>query len=114
MRLKFNDPEEFLAELRLSPPNLERVLRASVRRQLDRQTGVFRHLTVTACYLRLLEHPSGPVPLAVSLESYQGEDWGREVEESQQTRRRTEELMAQLRAAARELGLECRPGVYEP
>lgn len=114
MKLRFSDPEEFLNELRRSPPDAEPVLRVTVRHQLDPATRVFRHLTVIATYLRTLDHPSSPVPLAVTLESYQGEDWGSGWETSTHTHRRTGELLSKLRAAAGELGLECRPGVYEP
>ena len=114
MHLKFSRPEEFIAELRQSPPNAEPVLRTTIRHQLDRQTAAFRHLTVVATYLRVLNGTHGPVSLVVTLESYQGEDWGQGFEGSEQTRRSTQEVLERLRAAASDLGLEFRAGVYEP
>ena len=114
MQLHFNDPDEFLTELRQAPPTLEPVLRLTVRHHLDRQTGVFRHLTVVASFPRVLPGPTGPLPLVVLLESYQGEDWGNGIEESRKTRQRAEILLKRLREAAQELRLECQPGVYHP
>jgi hypothetical protein len=114
MRLKFNRPEEFISELRQSPPNAEPVLRATIRHQLDRHTGAFRHLTVIATYLRVLDGTPHPVSLVVTLENYQGEDWGQGVKGSEQTRESAQEVLQRLRAAATELGIECRSGVYEP
>jgi len=114
MRVRFHDPGEFLTELRQSPPNVEPVLRLTVRRRVDPGTGVINHLTVVATYLRQLPQGGQPLPLVVLLEAYQGEDWGAGFEDSQQTRDRTQSLLARLRAVAGELSLECRPGVYEP
>jgi hypothetical protein len=113
MKLRFNDPEEFINELRHSPPDGEPVLRVTVRQQLDRHTGAFRHVSVVASYLRLLTEAAHAIPLSVTLVVYVGEDWGPEFEGSQQVRRRADELLARLRAEAHGLSLECRPGVYE-
>lgn len=114
MRLKFSHPAEFLNELRQSPPNLEPVLRTTVRHQLDSATGAFRHLTVVATYVRALAGRDDPVPLLVLLERYVGEDWGPGFKESDATRQRTEAILAELRTAASELELEFRPGYYDP
>lgn len=114
MQLKFSRPEEFLGELRQSPPNVEPVLRATIRHQIDRQTAAFRHLTVVASYLRALNGEHDPIPLVVTLESYQGEDWGQEFQGSEKSRRGTQEVLDRLRSAAQELSLEYRAGIYEP
>ena len=113
MKLRFTNPDEFLTELRQSPPNGEPILRITVRHQLDRTTGAFRHLTVVASYLRLLEDKEKPLALIVSLESYQGEDWGPGFDTSHAARQRAEDLLARLNTTARESNLECRPGLYE-
>jgi len=113
MTVRFNDPEEFINELRQAPPNLEPILRLTVRCRLDTQTGVINHLSVMATYLRFLPGPSGPIPSVVALEAYQGEDWGPHFDCSRKTRHCTQELLARLRSVAGELDLECRSGVYE-
>jgi hypothetical protein len=114
MTLHFKDASEFLAELKQAPPDGEPVLRATVRRQLDRQTRVFAHLTVVASYVRLLARDPVPLPLVVTLETYVGQDWGPEFQASEATRARAKALLDRLATAAEELGLEFRPGVYEP
>jgi hypothetical protein len=113
MELRFNDPDEFVAELRHGPPNAELMLRLTVRRRLDAQTGAFAHVSVLATFLRRL--PDGPPPtvLVVALEAYQGEDWGPGFEQTRTTLDRAERLLGRLRTEARVMGLEYRPGMYE-
>jgi hypothetical protein len=112
MELRFNDPDEFLAELRLAPPNAEPLVRLTVRRRLDAQTGAIHHVSVVATYLRVLRAASGPLALVVVLEAYQGEDWGESFDCSGKTRQRAEQLLDRLRSIAGDLGLECAPGAY--
>jgi len=114
MKLRFHDPEEFIAELRQAPPNLEPLLRLTVRRRLDPATGVIHHLSVVASYLRRFSGAPEPLAVVVILEAYQGEDWGDGFEGSRRTRQRLEALLNRLRTITTELGLECRAGVYEP
>jgi hypothetical protein len=113
MKLCFHDPDEFIRELREAPPNLEPLLRLTVRRRLDLETGAIHHLSVVATYLRLVTHAPEPLPVVVVLEAYQGEDWGPHFEGSRKTRERLEALLTRLRSVTKEMGLESRPGVYE-
>lgn len=114
MKVRSTDPDEFLSELQVATPNTEPVLRATVQHQLDRETRAFAHLTVVATYLRQVGEETISPPLVVRLESYSGADWGPEFEPRPKARKRAEELLDRLTAAANALGLECRPGVYEP
>lgn len=113
MELRFNDPDEFLAELRQAPPDAEPVLRLTVRRRLDPHTGAFAHVSVVAGYLRLLPAGSEPLAMPVILEAYQGQDWGAGFEQTRKTLQRAQDLLVRLQSQARDLGLECRPGTYE-
>lgn len=113
MKLRFNNPDEFLAELQSSPPNSEPILRATIRRQLDRQTGVHRHVTVVASYLRCLAGDY-PLTVVVLLETYQGEDWGREFPVTTTTLDQAKALLDRLQETAVGLRLQFRSGIYEP
>ena len=64
----------------------------------------------TITLLSLRQH----VALVVTLECYQGEDWGQGVQGSEKARQSAQEVLERLQAAARELALESRPGIYEP
>lgn len=114
LRLLFSGHEEFLSELRERGPNLEPLVRVTVRRTPDASGAPFVHLTLIATYLRRVDE-AGPAPVVavVRLAEYVGAVWpGLPDEESRESRARAEALRATVARAAGELGYRVGAGVY--
>ena len=110
LRVRFNNPAEFAAELRARGPNLEPVVRLTYRWAADANGLPLRHLSVVAGYLRRL--PGGTV-VATELVHYAGEVWrGLHEEASQRCQQRADGVRDHVARAAQELGLEVSAGVY--
>jgi hypothetical protein len=107
----FNDVGEFLEELHLRPPNVEKVVRLTYAQKLIQ--GVMRQLTLVAGYL--VSHADGPTTI-VELRIYVGDVWsspnGQYEEPDRTTKRRGEELMEQLRTGIAERNLDTASGIY--
>jgi hypothetical protein len=116
IRLLLSDHEEFLAELRERGPNVEPIVRVTVRRTPDASGAQFLRLTLLATYLRRIDE-AGPAPVlaVVRLAAYVGAIWpGLPDAESRETHARVEELRATLERAVGELGYRAGAGVDEP
>lgn len=105
MQVRFNDVEEFLAELE---HDRERIDRGIVR--------VTKTLTQTA---QLPIQQLAVVATArvgdtvVRLERYCGDLWGKEFPQDAETHERAEKVMRKLEDACRGMGLEVRAGILE-
>jgi len=106
--VRFNDPEEFLCELAMNPPNLEQLVRAT---KLFEQTNQFpiRHLSVIATYMLL----RGSGLFRVSLRRYCGQIWEHSPDENQKIYDKADEILRRIDEAAAKLHLETRAGIYE-
>lgn len=102
IRVKFSDVDEFLAELVRDCGCVDRcIVRATMRWSMSRMIPV-QHVTVVAGYV------TGGTPVA--LEQYVGEYYRHGGEKSKD---QAVELMAKIEAKVKELGLDCRAGVFE-
>ena len=114
IRLQFSSHEEFLSELRERGPNLEPVVRVTLRHSPDASGAPFLHLTVLATYLRRIDEV-GPVPVVAvaQLAEYVGTILpGLPDEESRETRARADELRATVARVAGALGHATAAGAY--
>ena len=123
MKVTFNEPQEFFDELHKRPPNVQLVLRATVRMEPDRNIRPLTHTWVVATYLRVdyRGESQGPLPffvsLVVELRHYVGQQYGAgdvANEQTLATRQRADTLLHALENHASALELEFCPGVYTP
>jgi hypothetical protein len=107
--VRFNSPQEFLAELRRRPPDIEPVVRLTYRWSPDPAGLPLRHVSVVAGYLRRIR---GTLVLQ-ELVHYAGEVWPTPGEgASRRTQERADLAHRTVEEAARELGLEVAAGQY--
>lgn len=104
MKILFNAPDEFLAELRIDAEKVEqKILRVTVRHH-------YRAPFVEICVLA-----SAVIgPNIVVLEHHLGQIFVGEQLAGSEVGSRTELVTARLREVGEGLGLEVRAGVYEP
>src|SRR5262245_8014095 len=104
MKVYFNDVDEFLTEIRQDTTLMQRsILRLTLRRRY-RSPFVQVSLVSTAQVGKTV----------VMLEHRLGETFTGDIETGTELSKRAEALMEKINTAARELGLEVRPGVFEP
>ena len=117
MRVRFNNPEEFLAELAAAPPNVEPVVRIT-RRYTQAGDSPIQWLSVVATYVRILNPDaighSEPAYAVVELVKVIGDLWPHGMGQTAQHQATAEALMTRLTAAAEAAGCQVRAGVYQP
>lgn len=107
--VRFNSPQEFVAELRRRPPDVEPVVRLTYRWSPDPAGLPLRHLSVVAGYLRCIRDTL----VLQELVHYAGEVWpGPDDGVSRRTHDRADLAHRTVDEAARELGLEVATGQY--
>ena len=104
MKVKFNDTEEFLSELRSNPPP-SKVVRMTSRYHRH-PTLPINTVYVSASYVDAL----GQV---VYLDCLCGEVWHRDSEETRQTQKKREAVYEAIETAIAAADLDSRPGVFE-
>lgn len=110
IRVTFGDPDEFVQELKQRGPNVEPVVRATLRWTPDASGAPFHLLSPVATYLRRL--PDGVVTLT-ELRYDIGPVWsGLDHQESQRHRQRARQALALIEGAARAAGATPATGVY--
>jgi hypothetical protein len=110
IRVTFSSPDEFLQELLARGPNVEPVLRATLRWSPDPQGAPFHDVTVVATYLRRV---AADLVAVTELRHYVGAVWtGLDDPGSRRCRAGARALLAVLDSAARDLGLNRADGVY--
>ena len=101
--VRFNDPEEFAAELVRDRPE-NNILR-STRYIEPSKYAPIRYVSVVATFTRHDE--------IVRLTRYCGDFWGNGMESDKKTIERAEKVMTDLDRLAEQLKLEVRAGIYE-
>lgn len=110
IRVAFGDPDEFVQELKERGPNVEPVVRATLRWTPDASGAPFHYLSLVATYLRRL--PDGVLTLA-ELRHEIGPVWGGlDHAESRLHRERARQALAMIEDAARAADATPAPGVY--
>jgi hypothetical protein len=110
VRVAFSSPDEFLHELLARGPNVEPVLRTTLRWQRDSDGAPLHHLSVVATYLRRI---ACDVVAVTELQHYVGPVWSRlDDPASERCRASAQALLAVLESASRDLGVARAPGVY--
>lgn len=104
MKVRFNDVVEFLTELETSCPQ-DNVIRAT-RQYCATQYAPIRSVFVLAGYI----NGSGQL---VELKTFCGQDWGGQFEESEQTAKKGDAILEQIRLEAQRLGFAMRAGAFE-
>jgi hypothetical protein len=117
LRVRFNDPDEWLHELRERPPDLEPVVRITAQFEMT-STYPLQNLSVVATYARLAG-PIGHPVMVVELRRYFGQVFAATRpndphRDPDNVRGRADELMGRLTAECQALGYATPGGVYEP
>jgi hypothetical protein len=110
VRVVFSSPDEFLQELRRRGPNVEPLLRLTLRWTRDESGAPIHHLSVVAGYLR---RANGVVTLT-SLRHYVGGLWVDAPDTAPGgVRERAASLRDRIEQEAGDLGLEIAAGAYD-
>lgn len=110
IRVTFGDPDEFVQEIKERGPNVEPVVRATLRWTPDASGAPFHHLSLVVTYLRRL--PDGVLTLA-ELRYDIGPVWsGLDHAESRLHRERARQTLAMIDEATRAAGATPARGVY--
>jgi hypothetical protein len=114
MIVRYTRVDEFVAELRRRPPNVDGLVRCT---QVVRPTELapIALLIAEAGYLRVGRTEHGPVVVPVVLRAPCGELWPEEFEQrrNRAVRDRADAMLDRVRAAAADLGLEVAGGRIE-
>ncbi len=119
MIIKFNDPGEFLDELKKEYPtsfsetkNMAPVIHNPILRltKLHRASSVSPNIHLIVALATIKSRDGQDI---IRLERYMGDDWGLGKQSPPNTLEATEKLLKELEQGARELGLEVRAGMLE-
>jgi len=102
IRVRFNDAEEFAAELSREKPN-DNILRLTKQYQQSKDSPHIHYVSVLGSFVR-----DGQI---IKMTTYCGDYWGKGTDRSAVDR--ADKVMMELEQVARELGVEVRAGVYE-
>lgn len=105
MYVKFNNPEEFIEEMKARLPDNPHPVRVTNRFSAWREISKVHNVTVVATYRR--------GDIIVLLEKYCGADWSSGSEEDEKVHARAEDVQRRVREAAQAMGLGIAAGVYE-
>jgi hypothetical protein len=109
IKVRFNQPDEFIAEMRARGPNVEGLVRVTGMHEMTR-TFPIGHLYVFATYVRRV----GDVEQLVELRHYCGQVVGGPKRHDDAATTRADVVSDQLRAAIEEAGHQYAAGTYEP
>src|SRR5215472_7827968 len=101
IKVTFNSPEEFAAELELGKPN-NNILRLTRLIEFSKQMLPIRYISVVGTFLR-----DGQI---VKLVRYCGDHWGNGCESDSKTIERVHKVMTDLEDVARSLKIDVRAG----
>lgn len=104
MKVKFNITEEFIEEMKKDRDEIERaIIRLTTLKSYSEKTPGLYLISVISTYRRGDE--------IIELKKFCGDVFGKE--DAAEVWERVQQVYTEIEKAAKELGLEIRPGVYE-